>query len=443
MFARKLTSFENENDMSTRILYIEDDAFVARLAQRRLENDGFTVTVSPDGEAGLKLAQSGAFDIILLDHMLPTMSGLEILKALQLDPPAPVVMVSGSSELAVAVEAMKIGAADYVIKETDGSYLDLLPRTINRVLDHVRLLEEKKRADERIAEQAQTIQGVLDNMDPGITLFNDELNLVSYNDRVLELFELPADAVEVGVSLQSMLDRMAMNGDFGAENPEDEISERLELFKAGKAFTLDHERPTGRVIELRGGPMPGGEFIATYTDITERKRMEDELRRLATTDPLTGVNNRRRYTEISERELTRCVRYEHPLCVLMLDADHFKAVNDTYGHEAGDRVLVALANACADELRDVDVLGRFGGEEFTITLPETSIETALEVAERLRHLLSEIAVPLDDGQNVAFSVSIGASQLLNNNESLSDILNRADAALYQAKEGGRNRVVSA
>ena len=197
--------------MSTRILYVEDDAFVARLVKRRLENDGFVVTVSEDGETGLKLAQSGAFDIILLDHMLPNMSGLEILKALQPDPPAPVIMVSGSSELAVAVEAMKIGASDYVIKETDGSYLDLLPRTISRVFNHVRLIEDKKQADERIAEQAQTIQGVLDNMDPGITLFDTDLNLVSYNDRILELFELPADFLEVGIPLIDILNRIGKN----------------------------------------------------------------------------------------------------------------------------------------------------------------------------------------------------------------------------------------
>lgn len=429
--------------MSTRILYVEDDAFVARLAQRRLENDGFVVTISDDGEAGLKLAQSGAFDIILLDHMLPNMSGLDILKALQPDPPAPIIMVSGSAELAVAVEAMRIGASDYVIKETDGSYLDLLPQTIGRVLKHVRLIEEKKRADERIAEQAQTIQGVLDNMDPGITLFDADLNLVSYNDRILELFDLPEDFVEVGMPLISILNRMSENGDFGSEAPKKAISKRIELFKCGETFTLDHARSTGRVIELRGGPMPGGEFIATYTDITDRKTMEDELRRLATTDPLTGVNNRRRYTEMSERELTRCIRYKHPLCVLMLDADHFKAINDTYGHEAGDRVLIAFADACTNELRDVDVLGRFGGEEFTITLPETSIEIAMDVAERLRQLLSEVVVTLDDGNDVTFSVSIGISELLGSDETLSDILNRADSALYKAKEGGRNQVVSA
>jgi len=373
--------------------------------------------------------------------MLPSLSGLEILKQLNTDD-TPVVMVSGSSELSVAVEAMRMGAADYVIKETDGSYLDLLPRTVSRVLNHMYLIEEKRAAEERIAKQAETIQGVLDNMDPGITLFGADFDLVSFNDRFVDLFDLPRDMIREGTTLTDILQFMAENGEFVSGDTEDEIAERFSLFKSRETFRMDHARPTGRVIEIRGGPMPGGEFIASYTDITERKNMEEELRRLATTDPLTGVNNRRRYGEISERELTRCKRYKHPLCVLMLDADHFKAVNDTYGHDAGDRVLQALARACVAELRDVDVLGRYGGEEFTVTLPDTPLETALEAAERLRIALSKTKVKLDDGQEILFTVSIGASNL-NDDESLVDLLNRADAALYAAKEGGRNRVESA
>ena len=428
--------------MSPRVLYVEDDAFVARMAKRRLESDGFDVTLSDDGPGGLALARSGDFDIILLDHMLPGMSGLEILKELPIEG-TPVVMVSGSSELSVVVEAMRIGAADYVIKETDGSYLDLLPRTVNRVLTHMRLVEAKREADERIAKQAEIIQGVLDNMDPGITLFDQDMKLVSYNDRFIELFDLPADLVAENVPLMDILQHMAAHGEFNEASADEEVAGHYALFSAGETFRMDHARPGGLVIEIRGSPMPGGEFIASYTDITDRKKMEEDLRRLATTDPLTGVNNRRRYTEISERELTRCKRYRHPLCVLMLDADHFKNINDTYGHEVGDRVLKALADACTGELRDVDVLGRFGGEEFTVTLPETPLETALEAAERLRVKLAETTEKLEDGQDISFTVSIGASCLNGQEEGLADLLNRADAALYNAKEQGRNKVVSA
>jgi two-component system cell cycle response regulator len=427
----------------TNVLYVEDDAFVARMVKRRLENDGFSVTVSEDGDEGLEHARTGEFDIVLLDHMLPNRAGLDILKDLGPSFPTPVIMVSGSSDLAVAVEAMRIGASDYVIKETDGSYLDLLPQTVNRVLSHMKLVEAKKRADERIAEQAATIQGVLDNMDPGVTLFDNDLKLASHNDRFMALFELPTTLISGSVELMDILAYLAGQGEFGDEDADAGVQELFALFQSNAPFTYDHHRPNGLVIEIRGGPMPGGGSIASYTDITDRKRMEEELRMLATTDPLTGANNRRKFLETSERELARCVRYSHPLCLLMLDADHFKSVNDNHGHDVGDKVLKLLSDVCVRELRDVDVFGRFGGEEFVAALPETSMKTALEVAERLRESVAAIEVPISDGAPLKFTVSIGATERNKDDKSVHDLLNRADGALYQAKESGRNKVVYA
>ncbi len=160
-------------------------------------------------------------------------------------------------------------------------------------------------------------------------------------------------------------------------------------------------------------------------------------------DPLTGANNRRKFLETSERELARCARYSHPLCLLMLDADHFKSVNYNHGHDVGDKVLKLLSEVCVRELRDVDVFGRFGGEEFVAALPETSIKTALEVAERLRESVAAIEVPVSDGAPLKFTVSIGATERSKDDKSVHDLLNRADSALYQAKESGRNKVVYA
>lgn len=427
----------------TNVLYVEDDAFVARMVKKRLENDGFGVTVCDDGDEGLAQARTGKFDIVLLDHMLPNRAGLDILKDLGEAFPTPVIMVSGSSDLAVVVEAMRMGAADYVIKETDGSYLDLLPQTVNRVLSHLKLVEAKQRADERIVEQAAIIQGVLDNMDPGVTLFDRDLKMASHNDRFMELFNLPQNLISNNIELMDILAHMAEQGEFGDEDSDEGVQELFKLFQSNASFTFDHHRPNGLVIEIRGGPMPGGGSIASYTDITDRKKMEEELRMLATTDPLTGVNNRRKFLETSERELARCERYNHPLCLLMLDADHFKSVNDNHGHDVGDKVLKLLSDICVHELRDVDVFGRFGGEEFVAALPETSIKTALEVAERLRDSLASVEVPVSGGAPLKFTVSIGIAERTKDDKTVHDLLKRADAALYQAKESGRNKVIYA
>jgi len=177
------------------------------------------------------------------------------------------------------------------------------------------------------------------------------------------------------------------------------------------------------------------------TDITERKELEEQFERQAHLDYLTGLNNRRHLIELGEAELTRALRYGKPLSVFMLDIDHFKHFNDTYGHKAGDLVLQKLAKVMHDTLRTVDIVGRMGGEEFAVLLPETELGQAAEVAERLRAAVAQTPVVLDAGLPLHFAVSIGVSMLQDQETNLDILLHAADRALYQAKEAGRNRVV--
>ncbi len=179
---------------------------------------------------------------------------------------------------------------------------------------------------------------------------------------------------------------------------------------------------------------------ANVRDISERKKLESELKRQARIDLLTGLNNRRHFFELAENELERAKRHSAPLTVLMLDVDHFKLVNDTYGHHVGDMVLQKLSEVCVKTLRGIDILGRLGGEEFAILLPETKSEQALEVAERLRLAVAGATVPLEQGGSVHLTVSIGVTSLVATDARIDDVLKRADTALYAAKNAGRNRV---
>jgi diguanylate cyclase (GGDEF)-like protein len=164
------------------------------------------------------------------------------------------------------------------------------------------------------------------------------------------------------------------------------------------------------------------------------------LRLLAMTDPLTGALNRRSFFENAKRERTRLGAANDSLCVLLLDADFFKSVNDKYGHDGGDSTLQRIVNECRAEIRSSDLLGRFGGEEFAILLPASSIENGQQIAERIRERI------LDSGhQPGAFpcTVSIGVAASLAADETIEEIINRADEALYEAKAGGRNCVIVA
>ncbi|BCK87021.1 hypothetical protein MIZ01_0791 [Sideroxyarcus emersonii] len=188
---------------------------------------------------------------------------------------------------------------------------------------------------------------------------------------------------------------------------------------------------------------PSGRYVmsrSTLFDLTDRKKLERELEQQARKDMLTGLNNRRHFFELAELELTRARRHGKPFSLLMLDLDNFKSVNDTYGHHIGDVALKKLGEVAMRTLREIDIVGRLGGEEFAGLLPETNGAQAQEVAERLRQEVERAAVKLEDDSALHFTVSIGLASLQAADADVDSVLKRADAALYRAKHAGRNRV---
>lgn len=184
-----------------------------------------------------------------------------------------------------------------------------------------------------------------------------------------------------------------------------------------------------------------GDLLASFNILfRQRHELQQELERQARTDSLTGLPNRRHFLDFATQELARTARYGGRLSVLMLDVDHFKKVNDTYGHKVGDLALQRLADICRDALREIDITARLGGEEFAVLLPETDSTHALEAAERLRTTIAAARIPLEQGLPLHFTVSIGVATLDGAATNIDTLLNRADKALYEAKRAGRNRV---
>ncbi|NET89851.1 MAG: diguanylate cyclase [Kamptonema sp. SIO1D9] len=222
-------------------------------------------------------------------------------------------------------------------------------------------------------------------------------------------------------------------------------NEKKYLIKAFEMGAVDYITKPFHAAELLARVKNHLELKQTRDELNkvleQQKHLIEKLEKLATTDPLTGILNRRHFFNIANKEIDRYHRYNCNFSLLMLDIDHFKHINDSYGHSLGDEVLKSMTQTVLKSLRKADSFGRFGGEEFAILLPETDLETATEVAERIRKTIAKLTISTVD-KLVKITVSIGVTTCKMKDESLEILLQRADKALYQAKKLGRDRVVT-
>ncbi|MBC8492163.1 MAG: diguanylate cyclase [Chloroflexi bacterium] len=475
-----------------RILYMEDDPGLARPFKKGLEQAGYVVDIARDGEEGLTMYVAGSYDVVAVDQNMPVYTGLEVINIMASQGSLPpMIMVTGTGSERIAVEAMKLGAGDYLVKDVDGGYLDLLPTVIEQVLQQWRLVEEKQQAEEErerllVAEREQRLLAeTLAEVTLAITSLTsheavlDEIlrqvqRIVPYSAANIALWEGNALRVahwrgyetfggeELISSLVQTLDDITVDLDViqsrqplvipdTGQEPRWVVLDETAWIRSYLVVPIClHDRVLGL---LRLDSDTPGEFSAEDGErlrplanaaaiAMENARLFGEVQRLATTDGLTGIYNRRHFFELAEHELSRARRYGHPVSAIMLDVDHFKQVNDTYGHAAGDQVLRAVAERCGDNIRDIDILGRYGGEEFAIILPATDLTVAQIAAERLRRCIADVPVPTDKG-DLTVTISLGVASSAQDDEDVAALLNRADAAMYAAKQAGRNRVVVA
>ncbi len=297
-----------------------------------------------------------------------------------------------------------------------------------------------KRIEQVLAEQNDILDTALATIPDGVQVLDGDLNLVAWNDRLFELLELDKtvilNASDPGKDLR---DAQANWREYDAAEYQAGADAQEAAARDAMPYRREQQLPNGKWIECRVRSTAGGGFLTIYRDIDESKRLHERLELQASTDSLTEVANRRSFFTSAEAEFNRAKRYGRSVSFLMIDLDHFKSVNDDNGHAAGDDVLRQVAAACRHSLRDSDILGRIGGEEFAVLLPETGAETALLAAERLRHAVAELAIESNSGP-LHVTVSIGAATASPAQGAMETIMLEADDALYRAKHEGRNRV---
>ncbi|MCK6413837.1 MAG: diguanylate cyclase [Azonexus sp.] len=307
----------------------------------------------------------------------------------------------------------------------------------------VRDISQRKETEAALRSREEQLRMVLEAAELGLWDWDIVLDRVDRNERWAEMLgyrlsELDSKVLD-GLTLVHPDDRervwRSLNETQAGRLEKHRMEYRMLHRDGSYRWIFDHGRVTAR--DAAGCPI---RMSGIHVDITERKHLEVELQRQAHTDFLTGLPNRRHFMQIAEHELNRSIRYGGQLAILMLDVDHFKAINDRHGHKFGDTVLVRLAEVFRGILRTSDVAGRMGGEEFAILLPETPLEGAAEVAERLRQAVADTEVPLPGALPFRFTASLGIAMLDARDHTLDQLLNLADKGLYQAKASGRNRV---
>ncbi|CUH39701.1 Stalked cell differentiation-controlling protein [Jannaschia seosinensis] len=472
--------------MSGRILIVDDVATNRIVMKVKLAAARYDVVPACSGAEAIEVASRGGIDLVIMDMMMPGMTGAEACRRLRAAPDTatiPVILVTASEDMQARMDGLSAGADDFLAKPVDEVAL------LARVRSLLRSREEERDFHARGGEMLVFAAGPSTQpfgydtnagfseaggqaaYDARPTAVDGRVAIIAgpearwpaaQRERLAPLFRGGISTMDRGRALAlsdaDVPDLFLIDADLGARNDGLRLMSELRSRSATRhaAFIIllsegDSER-AATALDLGAAdvgyhPMQVDEMAMRIRTQLSRKRRADKMRstldtglKLAVIDPLTGLHNRRYGLHHLSQVAIRCRMQGIRAGVVLLDIDHFKHVNDTHGHPAGDQVLARIAQILKDSLRSEDLVARLGGEEFLAILPDADLDQVRLVAERLRQTVEAAAIPLAGTAPVSVTVSIGVGMLNSGDSDGSDTLARVDRALYAAKHAGRNRV---
>jgi two-component system cell cycle response regulator len=448
--------------MSARILVVDDVDINVKLLGAKLASEYFDVLTAGSGVAALAVCAAELPDLVLLDVMMPEMDGFEVCRRLKADPATshiPVVMVTALSDAADRLTGLEAGADDFLTKPVNDIALFARVRSLVRLK---RMMEELRLREEVCGHFAQLPGGgPSEGLGPArilllednklaaarivetLTAMAGELIHVTTWEEAAERFDASIELMVVGMSVAGgdplRLVSQSRASEQTRQVPILLVADESDMPRLAKGLDLGANDYILR-------PIDRNELTARARTQIRRKRLHDRLREnhhrslsLALIDPLTGLFNRRYVAAHLDGLVARVGAGGKGSALLLFDLDRFKLINDSWGHLAGDEVLCEIAKRALHELRSFDLVGRYGGEEFIVLMPDTNLQIALVVAERLRVAIAEKPFTISGVSDpILVTISIGVATMLDSGDSPTEILRRADVALYAAKNGGRN-----
>lgn len=454
--------------MTVRVLVVDDVIQNVKLLEAKLNSEYFDVLTAMNGEEALKVIDEEHPDIVLLDVMMPGMDGFEVCRRIKSNIKSshiPVIMVTALDQLKDRVAGLEAGADDFLTKPV----LDLPLFARVRSLARLKVLMDELRIRETTSQDFGVSIG--SNLSSDINLSDAKVLLIEDYARVAErigryLEQLATvdvdDAASGEISTSNLEDYDLFIVSLGLNDVDGlRICSQIrssEHTRRAPILVLVDEGDTEKLVKAMElgatdyitRPIDKNELLARTRSQIRQKRYANRLREnmqksieLAMTDAVTGLYNRHFLSTHLDNIMSKESDKYKKVTLLMMDLDKFKLVNDTYGHASGDEVLKEFARRISNDIRNIDLAARFGGEEFVIVMPETNLEYAHFVAERLRRSIADEPFVISGSEEpITVTVSIGIALADDKNSSSEKLLVSADLALYQAKENGRNQVCS-